>query len=734
MQGIRFNHIFLIVLLCFSFKSVWAKDSLKPGSDQFTDTITIGSEPDYPPYCIVDADGNATGFSVELLNAAAKSVGLETKVKLGVWKNIKTELIRGGVEALPLVGRTPERSELFDFTMSYITLHGAIFVRKGYKEITSVEDLKSKDVLVMKGDNAEEYLRREQLYGKLYTTNTYKQAFQLLAAGGYDAVVSQRVMGVELLKDIGIRSVEPLDMQMDGFSQEFCFAVQKNDTSLLEKLNEGLSIVIADGTYEDLRYEWFGPVDKKMTTRDIWIMVVKVLIPLVLILVVLWIVFLRKEVKRRTRRLNAEIAQHKKTLHQLKRNRKELEKNENQIRLLLNSTAEGLIGIDVDGRCTFVNTSARRLLKYRFEDELLGKELHDLIHHTGVDRVTHKAEECEIFRVLREGVVSHVDSEVFWRTDGTSFPVEYFTHPVIKDGEITGALLSFWDITKRKKTEHELLMLKEQLQEQVKERTAELEEKVKKLNKSQKAMLFMVEDLNEVTAQLKAERKKLTHSNEELEAFTYSVSHDLRAPLRAIKGFISYLKEDYFEVLDEEGQRFVKTIQENADQMDTLIIDLLALSRVSRSGMNFSDVNMEAIIQKVYDDLASEQEKKEFQFNIQPLPQVKGDSSLIKQIWKNLIENALKYSSKSPTRQIEIGTIQKQGYWVFYVKDYGVGFKQELEDRIFQPFYRLHRNKDFEGSGIGLAIAKRIANRHGGAIWAESKPGQGATFYFSIRK
>ncbi len=271
-----------------------------------------------------------------------------------------------------------------------------------------------------------------------------------------------------------------------------------------------------------------------------------------------------------------------------------------------------------------------------------------------------------------------------------------------------------------------------QLEETVAERTAALEEKVEKLTRSERAMLYMVEDLNQITADLKTERRKLEISNQELEAFAYSVSHDLRAPLRAIDGYAGFLAQDYAGELDAEGQRFIDVIQQSAAKMDRLISDLLNLSRVSRAEMSRVSVDMAQVARSIYHEVASETEQAAFEVEIQPLPPADCDPALIKQVWKNLIENALKYSANAALKQITIGAQQGDGETVYWIKDHGAGFDPQYKRKLFGVFQRLHSEEQYEGSGVGLAIVQRIIRRHGGRVWAEGQPGQGATFYFAL--
>ncbi len=264
------------------------------------------------------------------------------------------------------------------------------------------------------------------------------------------------------------------------------------------------------------------------------------------------------------------------------------------------------------------------------------------------------------------------------------------------------------------------------------ERTAELEEKVARLSQSERAMLYMVEDLNQTAADLSSERRKLEFSNQELEAFAYSVSHDLRAPLRAINGYASFLVQDYADKLDAEGQRFISVIQQSAEKMDRLISDLLNLSRVSRSEIRCIQVEMVEIAQAVYHEVASESEQAAFELEIQPLPPANCDPTLIQQVWKNLIENALKYSANTLVKHITIGAQVSEGETIYWVRDCGVGFDPQYQQKIFGVFQRLHKDSEYAGSGVGLAIVQRVIQRHGGRVWGESEPGQGATFYFAL--
>ena len=223
--------------------------------------ILAGSEIGYPPFCVVDGEGQADGFSVELMRAALAAMGRDVTFMTGPWTDVRGWLESGKVQALPLVGRTPEREAFFDFTVPYMSLYGAIVVRDDTTDIASMADLRGRDVAVMQGDNAEEYLRREERGIRIHTTATFEQALQELSEGTHDAVVIQHLVALRLLGETGLTNLRVAGRPIEDFRQDFCFAVREGDKDMLALLNEGLSLVIADGTYRSLHTTWFAALE-----------------------------------------------------------------------------------------------------------------------------------------------------------------------------------------------------------------------------------------------------------------------------------------------------------------------------------------------------------------------------------------------------------------------------------------------------------------------------------------
>jgi len=276
----------------------------------------------------------------------------------------------------------------------------------------------------------------------------------------------------------------------------------------------------------------------------------------------------------------------------------------------------------------------------------------------------------------------------------------FFTAAPLKNskGEIIGAIETLQDVTERKQTQQALQKSHDELELRVKERTAQLE-----------ASMY------------------------ELEAFAYSVSHDLQAPLRAISGFSEILLKDYLDTLDDKGQHYLQRVRAGTVNMSQMIEDLLTLSRIGRRPINKKRVDIEKLVKETY-ELLSEAERKDrkVDFTIKPCPPVLSDPQLLKIVLTNLFSNALKFTRKCKKAEIEFGCKTEDKKTIFYIKDNGIGFDMKYADKLFAPFQRLHKEEEYEGSGIGLATVQRIIRRHGGEIRAESIPGSGSTFYFTL--
>jgi len=226
--------------------------------------------------------------------------------------------------------------------------------------------------------------------------------------------------------------------------------------------------------------------------------------------------------------------------------------------------------------------------------------------------------------------------------------------------------------------------------------------------------------------------EELERKNSELETFSYSVSHDLRAPLRSIDGFSKLLLERHAANLDTEGQDYLHRVRKSAQRMGELIDDLLLLSRVGRADLGRARVDLSSIARAVYEELKKQYPSRRVTMRIEDQLLVEADSGLMRVVFENLLGNAWKFTAKVADARIEVGTDQQEGVTVFFVRDNGAGFNMSYAEKLFSPFQRLHTESEFSGTGIGLATVHRVIDRHGGRIWASSAENQGATFYFTI--
>jgi light-regulated signal transduction histidine kinase (bacteriophytochrome) len=237
---------------------------------------------------------------------------------------------------------------------------------------------------------------------------------------------------------------------------------------------------------------------------------------------------------------------------------------------------------------------------------------------------------------------------------------------------------------------------------------------------------------NDLEVRVAERTRQLEVSNKELEAFSYSVSHDLRAPLRAVDGFSQAVLEDFGPSIPLEGHRQLNVIRAATQKMGDLIDDLLTFSRLSRQSLSLRPVQTEALVKSVLADLKGQMANRDVKVTVGPLPVCESDPALLKQVWVNLLSNALKYTSKREHATVEVGCIEQESEQVFFVRDNGTGFDMKYSDKLFGVFQRLHRADEYEGTGVGLAIVQRIVHRHGGRVWADAAPELGATFFFTL--
>ncbi|WPB74017.1 PAS domain S-box protein [Archangium violaceum] len=369
-------------------------------------------------------------------------------------------------------------------------------------------------------------------------------------------------------------------------------------------------------------------------------------------------------------------------------------RTELRFKLLVESAQEGLWTVDVTGHTVYANRYLCQMLGYTVE-EMLTKALFDVIcpediplmHQYVEDRRQGKSAVLNDFRLVRK------DGTVLWTLVSTG--------PLYDEtGKHIGAMAMITDISQRRQAEEQVRQLNAELERRIAERTAQLE-----------------------------------FSNRELEAFAYSVAHDLRAPLRSISNFTLALSEDCADKLDATGQDYLQRIRASSQRMAELIDGILALSRVNRTEFVETDVNLSGISRSISEQLQRWQPERTVRFQLQDGLVDRGDSQLLRLVLENLMGNAWKFSREKPVAEIQFGTLPETGSGrVYFVRDNGAGFDMEYQRKLFGVFQRLHTQQEFEGNGVGLATVQRIIRRHGGRVWGEGQVGQGATFFFTLHE
>jgi PAS domain S-box-containing protein len=374
-----------------------------------------------------------------------------------------------------------------------------------------------------------------------------------------------------------------------------------------------------------------------------------------------------------------ELEAHRAHLEELVKARTaELARAKHQNEMILNSIGEGIFGVGMDGRISFVNPAAGELTGWN-PLELVGRNAHETVHHTKSDGSPQPFEECPIHGTLKDGQTRLVSDGLFFRKDGTSFPVEFKTGPITEEGHIIGAVLVFRDITERRRAAEEM-----------------------------------------------------ERSNRELQQFAYVASHDLQEPLRMVSGFLQMLRDKYGESLDDKAKGYIQFAVDGAGRMSQLIRDLLEYSRVQTRERQPSPTDMNEVLGHAVANCSGSIAEAGATITYDDLPTVMGNQTQLTQLFQNLIGNALKFRRRGVGPVIHISVCTDKDQWLFCVQDNGIGIPEEQLERIFRIFQRLHTREQYPGTGIGLAICKKIIELHGGKIWVESKLGEGSQFLFTL--
>ncbi|MEO8085740.1 MAG: PAS domain S-box protein [Bacteroidota bacterium] len=439
--------------------------------------------------------------------------------------------------------------------------------------------------------------------------------------------------------------------------------------------------------------------------------------------------------------------------------RKKNEEYIERLAAIVESSDDAIISKSLDGTIKSWNRGGEKMFGYTSK-EAIDKNISLIIPPEFV------SEEKNILeKICKNETIDHFETTRI-KKNGERIYVAITVSPLKdKAGKIVGISKIVRDITQRKKAEEELIHANKKLvsqNEEKEKRAAELiiankeldfqnkekEKRAAELIIANKELLFQNEEKEKRASELLIANEELLFQNEEkgkramelesvnkeLESFSYSVSHDLRAPLRAINGFTRVLMEDYMEQLDEEAKGVMDDIIENSNKMGELIDNLLGFSRISKQQVMMVNVSIKDIVNNLIAEFKREDPERIVNITIKKLEDIMGDRRMLKQVFINLISNAFKYTGKKEKTDIEIGSYPEENFCTYYIRDNGAGFDMRYYDKLFGVFQRMHSSNEFEGTGVGLAIIQRIITKHGGKVWAEGKVNEGACFYISLPK
>jgi len=638
---------------------------------------------DNPPKVSSAGSGKAEGIFIDILEAIAAQENWTIKYVPGTWKEGLDRLESGVIDLMPDVAYTVERAEKFLFNDEpAISDWLQVFSTRG-KDIKSVLDLAGKRIAVLE-DSIQEAIfsaltKDFSLQVTIISYPDYQSAFSSVNQNETDAVIANRFSGARNSRRFNLQ-----DTAVILHPNQLFFAGAKYlDPSILAAIDRRLQAMKKEpqSVYYRSIEQWTQEGARFSIPR--WFKVIGIIFVVMLLASLVGSLILSRLVELRT---------------------KKLKQSENKYQTLFNSAPDGIFIMDSD-QILDCNEKTMRMFGCSRE-EIIGRTPYQFSppqQPDGRDSMSKALEHIE--RAMR------TDDQFFeWqhqRLDGTVFDAEVCLNRIDLEGK-TYLQAIIHDITSRKRAEAEIRQLNAELENRVRQRTAQLQA-----------------------------------ANKELESFSYSVSHDLRGPLRRVDGFSQALADAYAQQLDETAQHYLQRIRAGCQEMGDLIDTLLKLSRITRGEMAFETVDLSVLARKIVENLRQLQPDRQVEFVSAQQVTASGDKRLLTAVLENLLGNAWKFTAKKATAEIEFGVILPAALpdphpelaeqaVVYFVKDNGAGFDMAYAEKLFGAFQRLHRQDEFEGFGIGLATVQRIVHRHGGEIWGIGEPGQGACFYFTL--
>lgn len=671
------NKFLILIILVFSIciiSSTYAINSQK-------DTIHFEANYDYPPYHFLDNESKPSGFSVDILNAIAKTMGLNINLKLKNWTQVRLDLENNRIDGVVGMSYSSERAKIANFSAPYIYITHSVFTRKD-SEIKSVEDIKNKQVIVIKGDIMHDYLISNNITNHIIPVKNYQTALRLLSAGEYDCALINKLHGQYAIKEFKLSNLTPVGGSIQP--KEACFAIIEGREDILAQINDGLQIIKSTGEYDHIYEKWFRIYERTDIRTQVFKIITLILVPFLflLLLILFWSWTLRKQVSIKTSELQNELSERKKAEKQLIHEKSLLSSMVNAIPdLIFYKNKENVyIGCN-NAFCNFNGLKASEIIgknDYQIFPESKAKYFHDTDQN-----------------LIKENQIYRTES---WEVDSNGQKILLDTLKVPftdENGNPIGIVGICHDITERFKTEIDLKNAKEKAEE--------------------------------------SDRLK--------SSFLANMSHEIRTPMNAIIGFSDLLVDPDTEMNDRE--ELVSHINSNCNTLLHLIDDIIDLAKIEANELTvfIKETDINNTLQELF-DIFNETKKKigkrHIEINLERSSfkenfYLRTDPYRFRQIITNLTDNALKYT--------EVGSV-KLGYKIlnnknqveFYIQDTGIGIPKSKQEEIFQRFNKIETDKSklYRGTGLGLTITQNLIERLGGRIRVESEINQGSTFYFTL--
>ena len=695
--------LFMILLFQYSLPYALSADS----------TIKVGVY-NNEPLLFADADGRGKGVFADIIEHVASKEGWQIEYVTGTWDQCLSWLENNQIDILGTIAFTKARDKLYDFGKeNLMTNWGQLYTPAG-SGIKGITDVAGKKVAVLKGDIHyrvfAQIIERFGIECKFIETDNYRSVLDLVSRNQAESGVVNRFFGMKY------GSRYKLDKSGVIFNPiKLYYAVPEGKNSeLVDTVDRYIVLLKGNENSEYYRSldRWFEAVSAKRTFPQ-WAKWTVLAASGLFVFSFLGNLILKIQIKAKTKELTTELNRRKKAEETLR-------KSEMRFRTIYENAPVLIDAFDENGRCVLWNKQCRKTFGWT------------------IDEINAHDDTLEVFYpdpAVRDEVMRTV----------TTDPDGHFRewNPLTKDGKM---LTTMWanfrfpdgvafnlghDITERKRVEEKLKKYQDHLEELVKGRTNELKEKTDKIEESRKALTYLVEDVNNAGEELRKVNMEYAAANKELKEFAYIVSHDLKAPLRAISQLTHWISEDYSEAFDDDGKKQMDLILKRVKRMDGLIEGILRYSRIGRIREKEGRLDLNLIVKNIIDALSPPDNVKIIIEN--ELPDVLRDSVRMEQVFQNLIGNAIKFMDKEEGI-IKVGCADEGAFWKFSVSDNGPGIDKRYHDKIFRIFQTLVPRDEHESTGIGLTLVKKIIKLYGGSIWVESETGCGTTFFFTLPK